>query len=190
MTARPGFTLVEVMVSLLIFSLIAAAGVGLLTVSITNREVVAEATAEGASLMRAHRSLKNDLGQALDRPARGLSGDGAGFRAAGTTLALTRGGWQNPSGADRAALQRVEYALVDHRLIRRIRESVDAGPLGPPQILMEDVQGFDIRFVSRGRSFDKWPVDDGQALPDAVDIVLETRRFGRVEMDFAVGGAR
>lgn len=58
MTVRPGFTLVEVMVSLLIFSLIAAAGVGLLTVSITNREVVAGATAEGASLMRAHRSLK------------------------------------------------------------------------------------------------------------------------------------
>lgn len=189
MTVRPGFTLVEVMVSLLIFSLIAAAGVGLLTVSITNREVVAGATAEGASLMRAHRSLKNDLGQALDRPVRGASGDGAAFRASGSTLALTRGGWQNASGADRG-LQRVEYAVIDRRLIRRIRESVDAGPLGPPQILMEDVEGLGIRFVSRGRSFDKWPVDDGPALPDAVAVAVETRRFGRVEMDFAVGGAR
>lgn len=80
--------------------------------------------------------------------------------------------------------------MIDRRLIRRIRESVDAGPLGPPQILMEDVEGLGIRFVSRGRSFDKWPVDDGPALPDAVAVAVETRRFGRVEMDFAVGGAR
>ena len=74
MTRREGFTLVEVMVSLLIFGLLAAAGVGLLTTSITNREVVKAASDDGAALLRVHRSVKADLGQAIDRSVRSGAG--------------------------------------------------------------------------------------------------------------------
>lgn len=193
MTRREGFTLVEVMVSLLIFGLLAAAGVGLLTTSITNREVVKAASDDGAALLRVHRSVKADLGQAIDRSVRSDAGqDGSTFVASGgeALLTLTRTGRVNPGQADRSSLQRVEYRLSDGRLIRRVRASVDAGDWGPPQVLMEGVGATRLAFTSRGRVSNSWPTTDGAALPDAVDLVIETPRFGPVTMAFMVGGVR
>lgn len=155
MIRREGFTLVEVMVSLLIFGLLAAAGVGLLTTSITNREVVKAASDDAAALLRVHRSVKADLGQAIDRSVRSGAGqDGSAFVASGgeALLTLTRTGRVNPGQADRSSLQRVEYRLSDGRLIRRVRASVDAGDWGPPQVLMEGVGAVRLAFTSRGAS--------------------------------------
>lgn len=190
---REGFTLVEVMVSILIFGLLAAAGVGLLTTSITNREVVKAVSDDGAALLRVHRSMKADLGQALDRPVRPDAGeDVSAFAAPGgeTLLTLTRSGLLNSKQADRSSLQRVEYSLSNGRLIRRVRASVDAGDWGPPQVLMEGVGTVRLAFTSRGRVSADWPPIDGSSLPDAVEFVIETPRFGPVTMAFMVGGVR
>lgn len=193
MTRRTGFTLVEVMVSILIFGLLAAAGVALLATSITNREVVKTVSDDGAALLRVHRSMKADLGQALDRPVRpGAGQDVSAFAAPGgeTLLTLTRAGLLNASQADRSSLQRVQYSLANGRLIRRVRASVDAGDWGPPQVLMEGVGTARMRFTSRGRVSDDWPPTDEASLPDAVEVVIETPRFGPVSMAFMVGGVR
>ncbi len=193
MIRRAGFTLVEVMVSILIFGLLAAAGVGLLTTSITNREVVKATSDDGAALLRVHRSMKADLGQALDRPVRSGAGQESSAFAASegqALLTLTRTGLVDPGQVDRSSLQRVEYSLSDGRLIRRVRASVDAGDWGPPQVLMEGVGTTRLAFTSRGRVSNDWPATDGASLPDAVEFVIETPRFGPVTMAFMVGGVR
>lgn len=193
MMRREGFTLVEVMVSILIFGLLAAAGVGLLTTSIANREVVKAVSGDGAALLRVHRSMKADLGQALDRPVRPDAGqEVSAFAAPGskTLLVLTRSGLLDSNQADRSSLQRVEYSLSNGRLIRRVRASVDAGAWGPPQVLMEGVGTVRLAFTSRGRVIADWPPSDGTSLPDSVEFVIETPRFGPVTMDFMVGGVR
>lgn len=190
--ARAGFTLVEVMVALLIFGLLATAGVALLATSASNRESVKAASDAGADLVRLHRLLKTDLGQAVDRPV----WDGAGERPAlsgldgETLLTLTRAGW-TASGGDREALQRVEYRLVDGRLERRVRDSLDAGDWGPPQVLMQGVGTARVRFLTRGQRLERWPDETVRAsLPDAVEIEVQAPRFCIVPMAFMVGGAR
>lgn len=193
MMRREGFTLVEVMVSILIFGLLAAAGVGLLTTSIANREVVKAGSDEGAALLRVHRSMKADLGQALDRPVRSGAGeDVSAFAAPGgeTLLTFTRSGLLNSNRADRSSLQRVEYSVSNGHLIRRVRASVDAGDWGAPQVLMEGVTSVRLTFTSRGRVSADWPSTDDLSLPDAVEFVIETPRFGPVTMAFMVGGVR
>ncbi|WP_312065648.1 prepilin-type N-terminal cleavage/methylation domain-containing protein, partial [Brevundimonas sp.] len=66
-TARSGFTLIEVMIALAIFALLAAAGVLVLSQSIDNRFVVKAATDRNAELQRLRATLRADLGQAAPR---------------------------------------------------------------------------------------------------------------------------
>ena len=59
MKSRSGFTLIEVMIALLIFALLAAAGVLVLSQSIDNRFVVKAATDRTASRYRSSRRIRS-----------------------------------------------------------------------------------------------------------------------------------
>src|SRR5690606_4868761 len=63
-----GFTLVEMLVALLIFSGIAAAGVAAMSLAADNRLVVRQRMDRLASFQRTRALLKADLEQAADRP--------------------------------------------------------------------------------------------------------------------------
>ena len=78
-SAESGFTLIEMMVALVIFAMIAAAGVALLSFSIRAQASTAAQLDEVAGLRRSSVLLANDLAQSLPRVARG--GDGAVLRA-------------------------------------------------------------------------------------------------------------
>ena len=77
MKSRSGFTLIEVMIALLIFALLAAAGVLVLSQSIDNRFVVKAATDRTAELQRLRATLRADLGQAAPRRVRAANGQPA-----------------------------------------------------------------------------------------------------------------
>ena len=121
MTRRAGFTLVEVLVALAIFAMIASAGVGLLSFAIDNRLAVRDASERTAAFQRTRALMRADLGQAAPRRVRGADGaPQAAFELGGEALfAVTRRGWINPGEARRASMQRVEYRLVEGRLERR-----------------------------------------------------------------------
>lgn len=71
---RSGFTLVEVLVALLIFALIAAAGAAVLSLSIDNRFTIKAATDRTADFQRTRALLQADFGQAAARRTRGPTG--------------------------------------------------------------------------------------------------------------------
>lgn len=188
---RTGFTLVEMLVALAIFGLIAAAGVSLLSFSVTNREAVKAASDQGAALQRARQLMKADLGQAIDRPVRGAeaANDPAFMGAAGDRLfSVTRSGWSNYDNKPRASLQRVEYRLRGGRLTRRVRQAVDGATTRSEQTLLEGVRTSQVQFLSAGLSTNSWPANNGHALPDAVTVELDLPRYGRVTQWFLVGG--
>ncbi|HVL42220.1 MAG TPA: type II secretion system minor pseudopilin GspJ, partial [Brevundimonas sp.] len=141
MTRRAGFTLVEVLVSLMIFAMIAAAGAAVLGVTIDNRFAVKAASDRVGDLQRMRGLLRADLGQATARRARGTTGRPmpqpiVGAAAPGEPiLTLTRAGWSNPGEQARPSLQRVEYRLVEDRLERRVSSHLDGARPGPPQVL-------------------------------------------------------
>jgi general secretion pathway protein J len=196
MRGRAGFTLVEVMVSLLIFALIAAAGAGVLGATIDNRFAVKAATDRTGDLQRMRALLRADLGQATARRARGPTGRPmpqpmTGPAAPGDPLlVLTRAGWTNPGEQARPSLQRVEYRLVEDRLERRVSRHLDGARPGPPQILYRGVRDVSVTFVRDGEAAPAFISSLDRPLPDAVRLGMTLDGYGPVEQLFLVGSGR
>ncbi|WOK36827.1 type II secretion system minor pseudopilin GspJ [Sphingomonas sp. C3-2] len=193
MTARGaerGFTLVELMVALLIFSMLAAAGVALLGASVRGQEAAGKRLDEMAELRRMDTALSVDLGQALPRTSRNEAGDRVpAFEASADDfrIALVRGGWSNPSGSNRSALQKVEYRLVDGRIERTAYAMADGAAALEPAVLMENVTAARLRFRVKGEWFDRWESARADALPQALELVVARTDGAEIRQLFLVG---
>ena len=196
MTRRAGFTLVEVLVSLMIFAMIAAAGAAVLGVTIDNRFAVKAASDRVGDLQRMRGLLRADLGQATTRRARGTTGRPmpqpiVGAAAPGEPiLTLTRAGWSNPGEQARPSLQRVEYQLVEDRLERRVSSHLDGARPGPPQVLYRGVRDVTVAFVRDGQESPAFISSIDRPLPDAVRIGMTVQGYGRIDQLFLVGSGR
>lgn len=194
MRTRAGFTLVEVLVSLLIFALIAAAGAAVLSLSIDNRFAIKAASDRTADLQRMRSLLRADLGQASGRRARGPTGRPMAQPMTGAAkpgdpvLVLTRAGWSNPGEQARPSLQRVEYRLVEDRLERRVSTHLDGARPGPPQVLYRGVRDLTVVFVRDGQEAPAYIVTSDRPLPDAARLRMTLDGYGPVEQLFLVGG--
>jgi len=191
---RAGFTLVEVLISLLIFAMIAAAGAAVLSLSIDNRFTIKAASDQTADFQRMRSLLKADLGQAAARRSRGptgraqiqpMSGPGA---PGDPVLVLTRAGWTNPAEKARPSLQRVEYRLVEGRLERRVSDHLDGSRPGPPQVLYRGVRDLTVAFLRDGGEAPAFITTPERPLPDAVRITMTMQGYGPVSHLFLVGG--
>jgi len=193
---RAGFTLVEVMISLMIFAMLAGAGAAVLAGAIDNRFAVKAASDRVGDLQRMRGLLRADLGQATARRSRGPTGRPTpqplmGAAAPGDPLlVLNRAGWSNPGEQSRPSLQRVEYRLVGDRLERRVSTHLDGARPGPPQVLYRGVRDVTVEFVRDGQAAPAFISSLDRPLPDAVRIGMTIRDYGRVEQLFLVGSGR
>lgn len=187
-----GFTLVEMMVSLLIFSMLSAAGVALLSFSVRAQGTANDRLGEIASLRRANAILTADLGQAVPRPFRDRAGAArAAFSgnagAGGVALGMVRGGWSNPDLLPRASLQRVEYRLAADRLERVAWPHVDGAEPLTAAVLLTGVRALRIRYRTEGDWRDVWDSNRPDALPQAVEVVVDIDGVGPMRQLFLVG---
>lgn len=195
-TVRSGFTLVEALVALTLFGLIAAAGAAVLSVSIDNRFAVRAATDRTAGLQRMRSLLRADLGQATSRRTRDRNGEPhplalEGATAPGTpVLVVTRAGWSNTGDAGRSSLQRVEYRLVGDRLERRVSPFLDGSRPGPPQLLLTGVTDLTVTFVRDGHETPAPTPGPTEGPPEAVRLELALDGYGRLSQLFLIGGGR
>ena len=192
-SAVHGFTLVEMMISLFVFGLLAAAGVALLGFSARSQQAAGERLDEAAGLRRVSSLLTADLAQATTRIPRNAAGaaEVAFYGGTGTpdqpALVFTRRGWDNADAAPRASIQRVEYRLSGGRLERRVYSMLDGTAPGPPATLLRGVRTLALRYRERGEWRQRWdPVRPAQ-LPDAVEAVIDVRGTGAVRMLFLTG---
>jgi len=189
---RNGFTLVELLVALVIFGLLSAAGVALLSFSVTAQDNSAARMDEVSALRRVGALLTGDLAQAVPRVTRDEAGQShAAFEggARGVLLSFTRAGWDNPDAEPRPSLQKVEYRLAGNRLERVAYPLLDgARPLAPAEV-MNDVQGARLRFRdASGAWLDRWVAARATDMPRAVELELDSVRYGRIRQLFLVGG--
>ena len=174
-SAEHGFTLVEMLVALVIFGLLASAGTALLVSSVDAQQVVAGRLDQSAGLRRVHALAAQDMNAALMRPARGQNGDIAAFEAqAGTRLfALTRGGVGGADAADpRPTVRRVTWRFHLGRLTRAVADGADARSEGQPVTLADDIAAVSLRYRSEGVWQDSWRPTDARQLPQAVEIAI------------------
>ncbi|GBF31650.1 type II secretion system protein J [bacterium MnTg04] len=189
----PGFTLIEILVALAIFSLMAVMLFGGF-IAISNQ--VDWSRARAARLQQIQTSmiyLSRDFSQLQPRPVRSELGD---FKEPALSadarniylVTLTRGGWSNPAGIPRSTLQRVAYLLEDRQLVRLDWQVLDRlSGTEPRRIeILDDVNEVIIRYLDAQLEWhENWPPlgsDNKVAAwvrPLAVEISLELSDHGR-----------
>tara|TARA_R110000772_G_scaffold224341_1_gene334935 strand:- start:1679 stop:2371 length:693 start_codon:yes stop_codon:yes gene_type:complete len=177
---QSGFTLVEMMVALFIFSLLSVAGVALLRGAVNSNEVTDAKLGDMAKMQRLVSLMESDLSQALPRSYRDESGDrvAAFISETGNSerglLAFTRGGQSNLNNKPRSNMQRVSYQLNDDRLERFQYESTDGGSISEPALLLDGISDLELRFRDkRGQWVRNWQTERLSDLPRAVEIRFE-----------------
>ena len=186
-----GFTLIEVMIALAIFGMIAAAGVALLAFSVRAQGATDAALDNLGAVNRLSSILTADLAQAQDRPTRDEQGTRRPALSGGAgqvpLLRLVRGGWANPDAAPRADVQKVDYRLNAGAIERVAYPALDGAPALPPAVLLDGVRQVGLRFRYLGAWSDHWEGDARAALPQAAELTV-TRTDGRsYRMMFLVG---
>lgn len=205
-----GFTMIELLAAMAIFSLLAVVMYGGVRWIVLEREIVMARQAQLRDLQRAVNVLNNDFGQLTLRPIRDelgrdykpalLSGLAGEF-----VVELSHDGWRNPAGAARGTLQRVQYRLeqpeVDdagkkppedqYILVREYWPVMDRllGMEGRTQNLLSDVEKFTVEYLDTTNEWREiWPpasagpagVASGE-LPRAIRYRIESTVFGPIE---------
>jgi general secretion pathway protein J len=201
--AIAGFTLLELLVALGIFAVLATMAYAALNSVLTARKQVEAKSAQLSALQTALMIMERDVEQAVSRgirdefgdPQPALLGGGVGV----TMLSLTRDGWSNPLGLPRSNLQRVAYQFNDKQLIRQSWGVLDRAPNTESysEILLDDVTAMDLRFLGQdGQWSGYWPPQVSGARsgavvppPRAVEINLDVAGWGRITRLFRVPGA-
>lgn len=204
-----GFTLIEILIAMAIFTLIGLASTGLLTTVIDSNDISEERFAKLQLLQRAMVTIERDLQQAVPRAAR-VNGEKQDVVMAGGEvdnsdddgIGFVRGGWHNPQlMLPRSTLQYVAYRLNENRLERLYSNYVDnvIGYEPKVRVLLEDIESLKIEFLatSSNESLDQdedlsWNESyKGTALPRAVAIEFVSKDFGKIRREFTLttGGA-
>lgn len=172
MTGRreAGFTLVEMMAAILVFALISAISVGMLTTALRSKETSEAVMSDLAAVQRIHALLSEDIGQMVMRPVRDADGltdlrvfalDVRGADPLNQAredepreiLVLTRTGWANPGGVQpRSGLQRVAWIYDGERLWREASLYPDQAQGAAPvrQMIAEGVEDLQIEALMTG----------------------------------------
>ncbi|CAN5221481.1 N/A [soil metagenome] len=166
------------MISLLIFGMLAAAGVALLSFSVRAQGVTAGKLDDISALNRLSSMLEADLAQASLRQTRNERGDllpaFTGERGSGASpmLRLARGGWSNLDGARRAGVQKVEYRLDGDVLMRVAYPMLDGAAAYPPTAMLAKVRQVTLRYRVNGAWSDHWEGSAQTPVPQALEMRL------------------
>ena len=205
-----GLTMIEVMMALLVFSIVAAASVYTLRLGVDARDQLTQADDTLKDIQLARILIKEDLAQAVVRTTRDEFGVASpspfqGGRNVVRTriedderilVSFTRAGWINPrAAAPRSALQYVEYVLVGDEVIRRARIYLDdAGDSARQErVLFRGVEDAQVEFLSgefRGELewATEWPLPGAaRAIPRAVAVTVNAEGLGELRQFFWIG---
>jgi general secretion pathway protein J len=203
-----GFTLIELMVALFIAAIMFAMGYGALSQGLKSHETLKDQQARLLALQTTVRLLEQDFVQLTPRPVRQAIGDDpaqpalqSGTPGTQPVVALTRGGWANPAGAQRTGLQRVAYLLEDGTLKREYWTVLDPtlASTTVKRELLGHVKAFSIRYMNVNRQWqDQWPPATvagaiAQEIilrerPIAVEITLDTEDWGTITRVIEIAG--
>ena len=191
-----GFTLLELLVALSIFSIVAVLAYGGLGSVLDQRRLTEESADRLAALQRTYLIIQRDIEQLVPRAIRDEFGDERAAITGSSGFRLTRGGWQNPLHNPRSTLQRVGYTLEDRELVRHSWLVLDRAQDSEPrqQVLVRDIINIQVRYLDPEHNWqDQWPTSEqltGDAelqtleLPLAVELLLEHERYGEIKWLF------
>lgn len=182
-----GFTLIELMVAMGVFAMLALMAYAGLDQVIETRIRSAASLNQLTQLQFSIRLMAMDFEQLHPRAVREEFGDSLQPAVLGdlrryNQFEATRAGWRNPLGSARSSLQRIAYRIEDDKLIRSHWNVLDRMQSVEPVefTLLEGVRRFELRFMKQdGNWLDGWPDPDAspefqiEMRPRAIEITLE-----------------
>jgi len=199
-----GFTLLELVIAMAIFSIMSIIAYSGLNNVLTARERTDEQAAQLVKLQLAFTYMARDISQTANRGIRDEYGE---FQAAlvgrdidGYLIELTRTGWRNPIPQEqrpRSSLQRVGYKIEDEKLIRATWSVLDRDQDGQviEKEMLDNVSKLEFNFLDKKDNkkwYTSWPQSQaGSQTPDtspprAVKVIMETKYFGTLERLFVI----
>lgn len=193
--AGSGFTLLELLIAISVFAVVAAVAYGGLRTVLESKQLLDARLQTLARLQSTFSMLRRDIEQAVMRAVRDEGGTPlppfSGNARDSELLAFTRAGWSNPRGIKRSTLQRVAYRWQDS-ILRRVSWGVldrvdDADVVDVP--LLGGVEAMRLRFQDANRQWHTaWPPEQqtDAELPRAVELVLMLEGKGELSRLFCL----
>jgi general secretion pathway protein J len=185
---RNGFTLVEMLVALLIFGMIAAAGVGLLRFSVDVQAATKARLEALAEERRIEALIASDAAQAVSRITRNEAGDTVqAFDGDASGFTLVRAGVDPLEDPTRPGLQKVAYGLEGGRLVRRTWAMLDGSRANAPAVLAERVARLTLRYRSKDGWREVWDPIRPDLMPRAIEMIVRPVKGPEMRYVFLVG---
>lgn len=186
------------MIALAIFAVVAAISYATFNQAALASRSISDEMQALQTLQRTLQTIASDFAQIQPRPVR--EPVGSAERAAlladsrNTYLVeLTRGGYANPLGMQRASAQRVAYRFEDGELLRIQWPALDNPLSNEPVelVLIDELERVEFRYLPAGT--DNWTTQWPQpglsgGPPRAIEVLIEHPRWGEISRLIEVAG--
>ena len=158
---KKGFTLIEVLVSLIILSMIAVISSNILQSSLETERLSSDRLQSARKLNFSSITLKRDIRQIINVPLRDFYGNqiNGTFIGNNTDNIMTFNTKIKSISNDISPIKRIEYQLDGNKLFRK--QFYSSNPYVVDEniktVLIEDISDLDLRFMYQGRWYERWP---------------------------------
>ena len=196
MRNKAGFTLLELLIALFIFTLIAAIITGALHTVFTAQSAREKKATQLTDLQIALTLITRDTEQIIDRPIIKTNGTpSAAFIGRNNFMEFTHGGWVNPFGESiRSTLQRTAYYVEKNKLIREAWPTLDQTPqtTSMKRILLTGVTQFQLEYLDKEGHFKaSWlPEDQANEFPRAIRVLIVLKNSGKITQLIVIPGTQ
>lgn len=189
-----GFTLLELLIALFIFTIIAIVVTHTLHNTLDIQEHTEKRAQNFADLQHSLLIISNDMSQIINRSAINFQ-DKEETPVVGTPteVTFTHAGHDNPDGnLLQSTLQRVRYRVDKHNLLRETWNVLDQTPKSKPfkRILLTNVEAIHFDFLNAKKLFNEhWPEPNSSQqspLPRAIRLTLTLKGYGKLEQTYLI----
>jgi general secretion pathway protein J len=196
-THKTGFTLIEILIALSVFAIIATITSSIMYQTFHQRDIVTAQANRLLNLQLAITLLNHDIEQIVERNiADNQHHIFPAFIGKSQQMTFTRNGNANPGGIEaRSTMQRVTLICKDHSLIRRSSNELDMPKQNQyiDKTLITGLRHCQFSYLTQKLELIKtWqtpaPAANQKSLPKAIQINLDLTDWGKMSMLFIVGG--
>ena len=177
---KKGFTLIEVLISLVILSIIAIVSTNFLQSSIDLRNQSKSKVDDIKVFNLGVSTIRRDLMSTVNLPMRDNFGNQLpNFIGSNTDKKITFLGFINRIDNSRSSISRIEYLFDDTKFIRRVYFTADPYDYDDhiDSVIFDNIDDVEISFLSDNRWFTEWPAGQTAAykIPKLVKIEINDK---------------
>ena len=180
-----GFTLLEILVAIAIFSIMAVFAYSTLQQVLSTNQHLQKQADELAQLQFLFGRFLEDVAQLTQRSIRDEFGaTEPALMGSSQILKLTRSGWENPLESKRSNLQRVEWILEGKTLYRQYWTVLDRTRFNQPikTALLKEIEMLEFRYLDSNNVWQKEfpPKPPAQTTIKAVEMSFSLKNWGKL----------